>query len=87
MLATFRIVKVEINRDMLDITFASGGLLLVDSFAFRGPDVSRLREMLEACGMWVPRRKVRLDLNELVGLECTVGIIYPRPQELCPHVM
>jgi hypothetical protein len=63
---TFRIISG--NRDAL-------GRSLVRRFPSCGELVYTLREMLEACGKEVPRKKVRLNLDKMIGLECAGTVI------------
>ena len=39
------------------------------------PPAASLRFMLGACGKYVPRRRVRLHLDKLVGLDCSGMVI------------
>jgi hypothetical protein len=66
----FWIMKAEMNNGLLDVTFESRGERLAQSFPVSGPGVWRLKEMLEACGKKVKAKKMKLDLDKLIGLEC-----------------
>ena len=68
------VVKAKPTGDALDVTFQVSGEVpgreLVKSFPTRGTRTWVLREMLEACGKQFPRAVVRINLDELIGLEC-----------------
>jgi hypothetical protein len=78
----FRIVDAYCDADWLAVTFrivSRPRYILGRSFVYRfacsGEHVDSLCMMLEACGKEVARRKVRLDLDEMIGLECAGTVI------------
>lgn len=48
------------------------------------PPAACLRSMLEACGKTVPHRRVRLNLDKLIGLECMGMVIGGQAIEFFP---
>jgi hypothetical protein len=68
-------MKAEMNYDMLGIMFGSSDGYLVMDFPVDGPGVWRLREMLIACGKKPKPKKMKVDLDKLIGLECAGTVI------------
>ncbi|HET9284273.1 MAG TPA: hypothetical protein VFR24_20160 [Candidatus Angelobacter sp.] len=75
----FWIVKAKAAGDRLEVTFDTHGRLLTESFPLTGPDMWRLRELLDACGKEVNESafekaeagiQPKINVDKLVGLEC-----------------
>jgi hypothetical protein len=75
----FWIVKARQRDDSLEVTFDTHGTLLTESFPLTGPDLWKVRELLEACGKEINEsafekaeagRRPKINVDKLFGLEC-----------------
>lgn len=82
------IVEVDCCRAGLRIEFDVDleSCVISKTFSTVRPAMS-LRSMLEACGKKIPYRRVRLNLDSLIGLDCSGMVIGGQIIEFYPESM